>query len=813
VIWAGDRPLKIKKRLTSDNSMSPLDLLSAHPWRRVLFTTYSLSLSFVEAVILDALTRAGVRDTTILADPEGVRSALMEHGARRVGRDYDVEPVAVDAGVFHPKITALTSDDETHLIVGSGNLTFNGWGGNLELFEHLHPSFAAGAFDDASGFFGKLADSGRVRHGARELCGTMAETLRAAARKGVDRGDVRLIHSLEKPLTDQIRPLVEDLGGGVRLVAVSPFWDNGAAIDRLCAIVGVDEVYIHAHAVGPVRGKVGSNWPAAPTTRATAVRVADFNDEVRLLHAKAFEVVCRRGRIVVSGSANATGAGLGVQNVEACVVRFERDTGARWSLMSASAPADAGDGSDIDEPSTAEVSILRATLEGDRIIGAILTGGSKGCATASRMTGEGPKIIGETDVADDGRFALDAPGLEVLALKGERLTLRLKFADGSAAEGFVSVADFLGVTRRAGRIGSMLLSVIAGTETPGDVAAIMAWFHDNPDLLTTGRGFSAKGGTPSDAPGRPLDISIASLSAASPPSGMPSGRGEASAAAWERFMAHLFAAFREARGSFNEPAIHREADEGVDVEPDADDPRSERATDLVMARFEKLLDVLLAAKAPASRTMTALVLTPYVINKCRPDRAHGHKLVRRVVDVVGRTGCDPAYLDLFAAAVLALTASNPSVAFEARQARARLRRAGIDLEKFVPAPSLLESFLGTLGPEANPDELWRGISEVSTHAEAAQAYVAALVGGTRTALVDQFLNACAPEDRRPLEQALSNPGVAQLIYVTHEPVEICTGCRKRYALPRAEIARLREYGVARARNCCGNIIVCDGAIG
>ncbi len=59
--------------------------------------------------------------------------------------------------------------------------------------------------------------------------------------------------------------------------------------------------------------------------------------------------------------------------------------------------------------------------------------------------------------------------------------------------------------------------------------------------------------------------------------------------------------------------------------PAADDPESEKATELVMARFEKLLDVLLASNAPTSRIMTALALTPYVIDKCRPDRTLGHK--------------------------------------------------------------------------------------------------------------------------------------------------------------------------------------------
>jgi len=40
---------------------APLDLISAHPWRRAAFTTYALSLSFFEAVLLDALVRGGGR--------------------------------------------------------------------------------------------------------------------------------------------------------------------------------------------------------------------------------------------------------------------------------------------------------------------------------------------------------------------------------------------------------------------------------------------------------------------------------------------------------------------------------------------------------------------------------------------------------------------------------------------------------------------------------------------------------------------------------------------------------------------------------
>jgi hypothetical protein len=158
---------------------APLDLVSAHPWRRAAFTTYALSLSFFEAVLLDALVRSGARESLILSDVEGVRMALGEQGARRVGKDYHVEPLAVraGAGVFHPKISVLSAEDDCHLLVGSGNLTFGGWGGNFEVIEHLHPSFAADAIEDAADFFDHLALADRVRHGATDRCAVARRTL------------------------------------------------------------------------------------------------------------------------------------------------------------------------------------------------------------------------------------------------------------------------------------------------------------------------------------------------------------------------------------------------------------------------------------------------------------------------------------------------------------------------------------------------------------------------------------------------------------------------------------------------------------
>ena len=80
-------------------SLAPLDFGIRPSWQRVTFTTYALSLSFFQAVVLDALIRGGGRQALILADVDGIRASLSEQGGQRVGKDYEVEPASVSAGV------------------------------------------------------------------------------------------------------------------------------------------------------------------------------------------------------------------------------------------------------------------------------------------------------------------------------------------------------------------------------------------------------------------------------------------------------------------------------------------------------------------------------------------------------------------------------------------------------------------------------------------------------------------------------------------------------------------------------------------
>jgi hypothetical protein len=438
--------------------LAPLDLVSSHPWRRAVFTTYALSLSFFEAVVLDALVRGGGRESLILADVQGVRASLSEQGAQRVGKDYDVEPVYVSGGVFHPKVSVFAAGEECHLLVGSGNLTFGGWGGNCEVLEHLHPSFAADAIDDAASFFELMSVTDRIRYAAAEQCNAVAAELRNAAQGKPRNGNIRLFHSLDLPLAEQMAQVVADLGGAVHLVAAAPFWDDGSAIHHLCASIGLDHFFVHAHRYGCVEGFAGSNWPTGCRGKVQAIQLDLLNAQgPRRLHCKLFEIVCKRGRVIASGSANGTAAALDRNhNIEACVVRIQRNPSTGWTFKRSEPPEFHAALDDEQDAEDKPIGVLRAVLDADELAGEVLVPRMSGSVSVSYVTGMGEERIGNTDISTDGAFRIEAPALEERSWLGGRLVIRVTDKHRKAAEGFVSVASYADITRRAGAIGRRL---------------------------------------------------------------------------------------------------------------------------------------------------------------------------------------------------------------------------------------------------------------------------------------------------------------------------------------------------------------------
>ena len=99
-----------------------------------VFLSYSFDPLFFERIPLGDLDRGGSRRIVIAADANQVGDAMRRCMGQVVhlGRRY-VLAEAVSTNTFHPKLIARLSSTGGRIWVGSGNLTYTGWGGNQEL--------------------------------------------------------------------------------------------------------------------------------------------------------------------------------------------------------------------------------------------------------------------------------------------------------------------------------------------------------------------------------------------------------------------------------------------------------------------------------------------------------------------------------------------------------------------------------------------------------------------------------------------------------------------------------------------------------
>jgi len=793
--------------------LPPLDLVSSHPWRRAVFTTYALSLSFFEAVVLDALVRGGGRESLILADVHGVRTSLSEQGAHRVGKDYEVEPVSVSGGVFHPKISVFVAGQECHVLVGSGNLTFGGWGGNCEVLEHLHPSFAADAIEDAASFFDLMTVTERIRYRAAEQCAAVAGELRKSAQGKPQNGNIRLFHSLDISIAEQISHVVGDLGGAVRMVAAAPFWDDGSAIDRLCAAIGVDHLFVHAHPYGCVEGFAGANWPTNCRNKVQAIQLDVINAQgSRRLHGKLFEIVCKRGRVIVSGSANGTAAALEQDhNIEACVVRIQRTPTTGWTFRPSDPPQFQSALQEEQDSEEKSVGVLRAVLDSDELAGEVLVPRMSGRVSVSYVTGIGAEPLGKTDMSAGSAFRVAAPALEERAWLGGRLVIRVTDQHGRAAEGFVSVASYADITRRAGAIGRRLFAVLAGTETPEDVAAIITWFYENPqrlaDALPRGGGGAWSNSRNSDDE---AVVSVADLAGDNLPAVPARGpHEEHEHRNWARFMEHIFSAFRQKREPLarTNPGAKTETDDEEGIESETAPDAEETAIEKSLSVFDQLFDLLLSDEANARNLMVAFDLTHYLCGRLQPEVSRVKHWLQRLIPALVKPGVPAERRDDVAATIL-LLAGTGSEANGYRWAREYLLHMSVDVCAAIPSMNGTSGFHDVLPQRVAATEVWAEVQKIRTYPEQVRAYVFALNGGTLSSDYGELARQ-AFEEWPVLEDALTSAIARKRILELNRWQESCPRCQ--ISLPTSEVFKLRSLRVATAKNCCGRVILWTGA--
>jgi len=461
----------------SEHSFSPRDLLLSHPWSSIFFTTYSLSLSFLEAIPLAAVNKS-YRNFTVVTDVAGYRASLADVGAVGIGRDYDLVAVKCKTGVFHPKIGLFAdTDGEVRATVGSGNLTFGGWGYNNEVLEVLRPGRDSSCFSGLADLIEAIQKEARPDGLLECLRAPDLHSFVSLARKAslvAGAGTGRLLHTMAGPLTEQIAALVHELGGAEELTVVSPFFSAHNGVAALSAAVGCQNISVAV----PPRAPSVFDFAAATSAglNARPVSCDEFNDG-RSLHSKVFDIGCRRGRLIISGSANATIQALGTANVEAVVARIHESAPLfGWTLASTQFCETTGEKA----PQEEERASLSVEYESGSIRGRVLGGGNH-AGTWNAVLAWGARREQGLDVTIDhhGNFAFRPP----VSFDPVRVASSVQVIlsrETTEMRGWLILRGFLDTMNRRGPIARSIGRMIAGLETLNDLTAIMDYVSKDP---------------------------------------------------------------------------------------------------------------------------------------------------------------------------------------------------------------------------------------------------------------------------------------------------------------------------------------------
>lgn len=463
--------------------MTPIQLITDGTWDHALFTTYSLSLSFYETQIHKlGLARNGCRDIRIVADLDGYQLSLSERQSHRVGNEYRLTPVVLPNGVFHPKLIWLAGKELDLLLIGSGNLTFGGFGKNLECLEVVRS-------DQSPGLFAQV--------GSLMQCWAEREDLRFAdtdwlpfwIQRGVELGRAAsfssalfpsLVHSSINSIGDQILERVGEHGNVIEVCSLSPYYDPDAH-----GILSFAESLLAPRlTVGLLPGQEAATTFPFQHHRKTecSISAAQFSapgepTDQRRLHAKILEIRMEDGSsFLVTGSVNSTRKSLmTADNIETAILRHYPPTSERpFTWEPCDIPA-----------SSQRLEFNKAGLGGRVLVSGKLTGEGRieGClicrddpagewqAVLQRIDGTSGDLSLPVDSA--GRFSKEVDNLELFQ-HAAGLQLHVE-REGHQGTGWVSVEGLLMAARRGFLSPSTLLRLLGDDADESDETELLRY--------------------------------------------------------------------------------------------------------------------------------------------------------------------------------------------------------------------------------------------------------------------------------------------------------------------------------------------------
>jgi hypothetical protein len=352
--------------------LHPYEIVKSERWSFGLFTSFTLNLGFFETVVYDAWRRGRSQELVVVVDRKGYADSLADHRAAGAGQRYKIIPVAVNLGVFHPKVGFLANGEHCILMVGSGNLSFGGWGKNIELLDVIDSSETATPFIGFRDFLlglNEIQDLSTLRVADTEWITTALSCLPKPT-PSKDNGPI-FVHSLRESISSQLKKIVDD-NEVEALSVLSPFHDrDGESVCELAAAINSKQTRVIA-SMGP-KGPV-SSFPFGTKLKTKVEPFVLVTDDKRPVHAKWIEITHKAGKIVLTGSVNATRPALSTtRNVEAGILRHQ-PVGSRGPFKLKACPLPARTTADFfeDESSSVE-SVAYVTLDpSNRLRGTLL---------------------------------------------------------------------------------------------------------------------------------------------------------------------------------------------------------------------------------------------------------------------------------------------------------------------------------------------------------------------------------------------------------------------------------------------------------
>ena len=445
------------------------------------------------------------------------------------GLSYEVTPIEAPGGVFHPKVSVLANKETAWVMVGSGNLTFGGWGRNLETLEVLLPEVDSNALSQVADFIEQLGEEvgpARRLKSDRDLdLGRYAYVCRRAAASGGG-GTAHFLHSLSASLSEQIAALASDMGGAIAITVVSPFFSAHHGVSLLARSLNCSDVAVAVPSIAPSLFDFAKARAAGFDARPV---ISDEFADTRSLHAKLFDIECRRGRLIVSGSGNASLPGLDGRNVEAMVARVrDRTALIGWRASGTYECKATGE----PEPNAATLPCLVARLDGASIKGWVFGHGGVDETWSARLLAGSVSLPLGSPTMKGRSFVIELTGIDPISL---RVSAQLLFERANeSVRGWLMLDSVLDAIREKGQVARNVIRILSGIESDDDVEGLLAFLAAHPEAMLRSTEYRGSQGSRKDSqedlPGRIIPLEqLKSNDALSliPGSGSQSGSGGA----------------------------------------------------------------------------------------------------------------------------------------------------------------------------------------------------------------------------------------------------------------------------------------------